>query len=87
MGWKLKKFAPDITPAGNDYEPNTSLTERRASDCLNFYANRTNFSRSITKHIGPGEYDLRTKLGHELGKMSRSLRPEIRSQTVIAIFT
>jgi len=72
MGWKVKKLTQDITPSAHDYQPNISLTERRTTDALNLYSNRMDFSRSITKQIGPGEYNLRTQLKRELGKMGRS---------------
>lgn len=82
MGWKLKKPAQDLTPSAQDYDPNLSLTERRTSEVVNLYSNRVDFSKSATRHIGPGEYNLRTKLTNELGKMGRSERPVVRSQTV-----
>jgi len=82
MGWKLKKLTQDITPSPHDYELNLSLTERRTSDCLNLYSNRMDFSRSVTKDIGPGQYELKSKLKGEMGIIGRSERPAIRSQTV-----
>lgn len=82
MGWKLQKVIKNITPSTHDYFPNTSLTERRERESLTFYANRTDFSKSGTRHIGPGAYNVSMRLGKELGSMGTSDRFRIRSETV-----
>jgi hypothetical protein len=79
MGWKLQKLVKHVTPSVHDYQPNTCLTERRERESLTFYANRTDFSKSTTRALGPGAYELRGRLGRELGKMGNSARPRIRS--------
>lgn len=56
MGHKLKKLTQDITPAGSNYNPVIYLTKPAAQRVINYATNRSDFSKSITGNVGPGDY-------------------------------
>ncbi len=56
MGRKIKNLPEFITPAGNDYDPIDYLTKTTPQRVINYDTNRTNFSKSITGEVGPGDY-------------------------------
>lgn len=72
MGRKLKKIPDFVTPAGSNYEPVDLLTKPNPQRVINFDANRTDFSKSITGNVGPGDYIKDKDSQGELGKMSKS---------------
>lgn len=74
MGHKLKKPVQDITPAGSNYSPMFYVTRPTAQRVINYATNRSDFSKSITRHVGPGEYATSRLDKSELGKMSKSLK-------------
>ena len=46
------------------------------------YSNRVDFSKSDTKHIGPGEYKSSSGIKPQFGTMSRSKRDSLCSKNV-----
>lgn len=58
MGRKLKEQQQFITPAGNDYKPNDVLTKPNPQRVINYDTMRSDFSKSITGNVGPGDYEI-----------------------------
>ena len=70
MGLKLKKLTEFVGPAPDNYTPRDSLTKPQAQRPINYDANRTDFSKSITgKRVGPGVYEVQTDQKLNLGKI------------------
>ena len=75
MGKKIKDLTQFITPGADNYQPKENLTKPSAQRTINYYTNRTDFSKSITGPIGPGVYETSDSgSARELGKMSKSLK-------------
>ena len=56
------------------------MSTKRARSVIVFDADRTDFSKTATKGIGPGYYNARQKaLNNELGKLGKSARKELYS--------
>ena len=88
MGKKLQKpefFEGPSTPAPSKYRPIEDLTRYTTQRPINLYANRTNFSRSITGHkVGPGSYVSQPNwVKSELGKLSKSLKLHMKDNKVV----
>ena len=57
MGLKLKKLTQFVGPAPDNYTPSHELTKPQYQRPINYDADRTDFSKSITgKRVGPGVY-------------------------------
>lgn len=76
MGRKLKDLQKFITPGADEYYPTDDLTKPAAQRVINYETNRTNFSKSITGQIGPGDYEVMSETRKQLGKVSKSLKFE-----------
>lgn len=72
MGLKLKKMTEFVGPAPDNYTPSDSLTKPQPQRSINYDANRTDFSKSITgKRVGPGVYEVQTDEKLNLGKIGK----------------
>ena len=69
---KLKKLTEDVYPAPSAYQPSEHLTRSTPQRTVNYYSNRTDFSKSITgKRVGPGVYEASKQNKSQYGKMGR----------------
>ena len=83
MGKKIKDLSKFISPGADNYEPTDSLTKPTPQRTINYRKDRTDFSKSITGNVGPGDYEVEKGTTKELGKISKSLKfPKNRNKNV-----
>lgn len=72
MALKLKKLTEFANPAPCAYDPKEDLTKPTSQRPINYYSDRTDFSKSITGvGIGPGVYEIRKKERLSYGKIGK----------------
>ena len=80
MSKKLKGATEFVGPSPQDYNPKEMLGQTRHS--LVMYSNRADFSKSDTKDIGPGQYNMERTLNGELGRIGKSKRNALTNRNV-----
>lgn len=61
-----------MTPGADHYFPNDAFNRTTPQRTISYQTNRTDFSRSVTKRIGPGDYESKKSKNVEMGKMSKA---------------
>ena len=92
MGKKLQKpefFEGPATPAPSKYKPTENLTRYTTQRPINMYANRSDFSKSVTgQKVGPGSYIKQSSWSRsELGKLSKSLKLHMKDNRVVTFLS
>ena len=84
MGKKIKNLPEFKTPGANYYNPNYKYNKHLAQRTINYSTKRTDFSRSGTGNVGPGDYESSIEYRSTLGKISQSHKfPINKNQNVI----
>lgn len=57
MGKKIKDIEKLAVPGTGQYDPKYSLAKPNSQRTISYKAYRTDFSKSMTGRVGPGEYE------------------------------
>ena len=77
MAAKFKKEEPVESPSPSAYEPNSSVIKPQPQRPINYYSQRTDFTKSMTgRKIGPGAYQVDQPTPLSLGKLGKSPKQE-----------